>query len=695
MFDELLSLSAAALLFPLLIWVPGALLGYGINLLGYRERSLGVQLALPLLLSMGICPITVYLLARIGGFPVSWTFYGLVWIAAAVLAVTHRLSLLAKIRTLFSHHRGALVLVAVWFAVLAVSEIDVVLPNGVFRNLNTMDAVAHVAYTDALSRTGIPPVNPFVFPGHPTHLFYYYLWYLMCSLVDQLGGSVVTARAAVQAGAFYVGLSIAALITTYIQILGPRLFPAIRNVRTSVAIALLTITGLDLIPWIFCYVMKAKFNMGPGAGASLEWWNEQVTAWFGAVLMSPHHPVGMVLCFTGLLMLIGFVESHSLSQKLCLIAAASLAWASAAGISVYTVLAFSVGVALWIPIALRRRGYRYVLPICVAAILAGLLYLPFALELRASSRTHGVFPLALHIREFSITDYWLPSIVRSLKTKPTALYALRFIFLPLNYFLELGFFFVAAGLYWRWRRSLPQALTMEEQLLTCIALGSVLVCTFLRSTFGWNDLGWRGFLVAQFVLLLWAAPVAQYLIGGLDRMGFITRRWRFLTWACVIIGVAGTLTEVINLRVRSQGPTGPETVGIRDTYIWVDHHTPRDKALLFNPDITIEYFNSLYGFRQTVAAGRAYARPFFVPRDSEKESQDVLDEAVAFFSSDHPTRDILSVCHRYHLGAIIVTSDDPIWKDGSSWVWRIRPSFENHNARVFTFADLERQIPVA
>jgi hypothetical protein len=144
-------------------------------------------------------------------------------------------------------------------------------------------------------------VNPFIFPGHPVHLFYYYFWYMMCSLVDQLGGSFVTARAAVQAGAIFSGLAVFAAITAYAEFFGPFVAQG-RRLRTGVAIALVTITGLDLLPWIFEDFMFRVFGKGDGAGLSIEWWNEQVTAWLGAVVMSPHHPVGMAICFSSLLL---------------------------------------------------------------------------------------------------------------------------------------------------------------------------------------------------------------------------------------------------------------------------------------------------------------------------------------------------------------------------------------------------------
>jgi len=62
-------------------------------------------------------------------------------------------------------------------------------------------------------------------------------------------------------------------------------------------------------------------------------------------------------------------------------------------------------------------------------------------------------PIFLTVRAFTPVDYWLPSLLHFLKHSPASVYALRFVLLPVNYFAELGFFLVAAVLYWRWRRS--------------------------------------------------------------------------------------------------------------------------------------------------------------------------------------------------------------------------------------------------
>jgi hypothetical protein len=67
---------------------------------------------------------------------------------------------------------------------------------------------------------------------------------------------------------------------------------------------------------------------------------------------------------------------------------------------------------------------------------------------------------------------------------------------------------------------------------------SVLICTFVKSTaIQNNDLGWRGFLPAQFILLLWAASLLS------ERASRTA-----LTVVLIVLGVAGVAYDLTTLR---------------------------------------------------------------------------------------------------------------------------------------------------
>ena len=604
MLDQLLSFCLAVLLFPLFICLPGWVLGYSADLFGFRQRPIAVRMSLALSLSFAVCPILVYLVVRVsGGFSTAWLIFGIVWLIAAWMAIQHRaFSVIPAVLA----EKKTIAIVAVWFVVCALSEIDLVIGHEVLLDLNTIDSVAHVAFTDALTRTGIPPINPFVLPGSPAHLFYYYLWYLMCSLVDQLGGAAVTARAAVQAGTFYIGLTVAGLAASMLEILGERILPGVRKIPSAMAAGLLLITGLDLVPVLFVYLLKAVFGKGSGAGASIEWWNDdQVTAWLGAILMSPHHVAGVIICFTGALLMTCLIQPVTPARRILLIVLSAVTFASAMGVSSYVTFALAAGLLLWAAMLALRREWTAVVSMAIAGTIALLLYIPFALELRSSGNMQG-FPLSLTVRAFIMVDYWLPSVFTYLKTAnaATLIYVLRLVFLPVNYLFELGYFFVATFFYWRWRRTIDQRFSREEQLFACLAAGSVLICTFFRSTFRWNDLGWRGFLVAQFVFLIWAIHLTKALFRS-ERSAILPAWLRWIVWSCLVIGLAGTIWDVSGFRINKQRPRGPEPEDLRDAYIWITHHTPPDTEVLYNPDTQQDNYSSQYRYPQALNAGKA------------------------------------------------------------------------------------------
>lgn len=417
---------------------------------------------------------------------------------------------------------------------------------------------------------------------------------------------------------------------------------------------------------------------------SLEWWNEQVTAWLGAILMSPHHVVGLIMCMTGLLMLIGMMKADRKFTIIMMLIAA-FAFASAAITSFYVTFAFAFGLFLWLVWAAVHGWWNDIYRICAVGIIAAALYLPMALELHAASRVG--LPISFTIRAFEPVDYWLPSIIRSLRGS-SLLPVLRFIFLPVNYFLELGFFAVAAFLFWKWRLSRRTPLTKEESLLASLALGSVLICTFLRSTIRWNDLGWRGFLVAQFVLLLWSIPVAEAALGSKERDPSISEmsRWRLLTIFCLVIGFAGTAVEMFNFRTKFAGPETPLTIEVSETYAWINQHTPYNTVVLFDPDETSDYFSTLYGHRQAVADGRVFS---FLYGGIAEEKTHVLSDAIDLFAKDRSVDDVRRFGDEYHVNAIVVFSTDPVWNDPSSWVWKMQPAFQTDKSRVFLLSQTD------
>jgi len=91
---------------------------------------------------------------------------------------------------------------------------------------------------------------------------------------------------------------------------------------------------------------------------------------------------------------------------------------------------------------------------------------------------------------------------------PFALRVANAIFLPINYGWKLGFFLAVGGVRLRRLMRGTIAASANELAAWTLVAASFLIGTFLRSsTLSSNDLGWRCFLPAQLILLLWGATI--------------------------------------------------------------------------------------------------------------------------------------------------------------------------------------------
>ena len=87
-----------------------------------------------------------------------------------------------------------------------------------FANVS-YDYTTRIAVINAISRTGVPPINPSYFPGHPEKLTYlYYYWYILPSIIDLIGGRFVNSRQAMTAGTIWGGICLMAIIALYLHL---------------------------------------------------------------------------------------------------------------------------------------------------------------------------------------------------------------------------------------------------------------------------------------------------------------------------------------------------------------------------------------------------------------------------------------------------------------------------------------------
>jgi hypothetical protein len=272
--------------------------------------------------------------------------------------------------------------------------------------------------------------------------------------------------------------------------------------------------------------------------------------------------------------------------------------------------------------------------------------------------------------------------------------ATRLLFLPLNYALELGFFAAASAIFWIHRARKGGSLSRQERFLVVVAATSVLACTFLKSNIANNDFGWRGFMFAQFAMLIWSVPVvasafrlANTADPRISQVGTVARR---LLCATMVLGLLAVCYDLAAMRVWCRGEVGDRALALRQTYEWVDRTMPADAVLAHNPAVKVEYFHALYGHRQVVLSDRHYGALYGISTPMYARVNRMLWRVYTPHASLDEVKD---ACATLGVDALVVKPTDPVWSQEDSWAHRCKAAFENDFAKVIRVSDLESTDP--
>jgi hypothetical protein len=688
---DLRAVGVGFLLFGLFAFAPGYTFGWLSNLFAFRRRRLATRLAVAVPLSIGLTPITAYFLWR-WWLPLVWIVFGTCGAACAILLVRDT----RANRFRFSRAGWLVLAIAMgWLVVGTLSLIDLQFGHRLYFPVSSYDSSTRTAFTAALSRDGIPPHNPFIFAGQPAPLRYHYFWLIPCSLVDQLGGSLVSARIGVIAGTLWAGLGLLAIIALYLRFFQAKGGDEIER-RTLIAVALLGVTGLDILPVLL--IEAGTHVLIP----TIEWWNLQISAWVTTMLWVPHDLAGLLAGLTGFLLTWDAARQSEWRQTVVGLVGGGLCFASAVGASVYVGMTVAAGCALWLAVALVKHWRRHAWVLASAGVLAAAFSLPFLLQVTqglgsVEASSHSA-PIAFTVRSFTFMDLLLhPS-------SPGKLLALNATLLPLNYFLELGFFFVVACLGVRriWRDGFRD---QAEWCAATLGVASLLVCTFMRSgVIANNDLGTRSPLVVQFILLLWAAEMWNEGVFGFGprRADGVHARPKVLPslvavtialgvmGSCYELGIQRTFPIVSDLFPIKRIPwlanddqLGRRAFELRRAYDELNRLLPASATVQADPNDGIgDIPAELYSGRQMAAdVGNCGA----VFGGSQKFcDQVILPRLKPLFDDPQPVppAEVADTCREFSITALLFKDTDPVWKDKSSWIWKANPLLSNSFVRV-------------
>src|ERR1035437_9041913 len=233
--------AVAVVVFALALYVPGYVLGYAANLYGFRRMSFRDRSGWAIACSFAVTPLAGYLVGKYVGFNAAcWLLLALalVWL---VLRWRDRPGLAWTWQGTAMAGAGA-----AWIAFVLFSLVDLQIGHKLYFSVAEDDQAYRVAFKGSVLRTGVPPANPLYFPGHAQPMRYYYFWYVVCAMAARIGH--VTARQAFIASSVWAGLGMAAILGLYVR----HCLGAVQGARRQIliAIALLAVTGADLLPAI-------------------------------------------------------------------------------------------------------------------------------------------------------------------------------------------------------------------------------------------------------------------------------------------------------------------------------------------------------------------------------------------------------------------------------------------------------------
>jgi hypothetical protein len=681
---------------------PGYVTAWVTNLHGFRQRTLVERMFWSVPLSLAIAPVASDLIGKYWSLGAAAVFFALMGVASLALLGWEGLELRRAGRPWrvgWQPMGGrALALGLFWIALVAVSLVDLESGERLYMSTTLYDHSYRVAWTEAILRGGVPPANPLYWYGHAAPLRSYYFWYAVCAAVARMAH--LPARPVFDASCVWAGFGLAALTGLYLKHLlevGERL-----RRQFVLAVALLAVTGLDLIP-IYWEVAVRRMPLPP----DLEWWSRgQVASWLSSLLWVPHHVASLVCSMLAFLLAwmsgLGAEGAGNRRGQIAAGALIALALASGFGVSIYVTFAFFLVMAVWAAWQLMaERKARAVVVLAAGGAVALLLLAPYLRELMhgASGNAAGnggdhVFALAVRemippeslLRTRLLHGLWLrhPEMARN---------GANLILLAPGYVLELGFFLVVLVVYLvpRWRGG--GGLSAAERALLTIAVATLVFISGIRSwVLETNDFGWRAALFLQFVLLLLGSQWVAGWPGRMARVGMAPRWLWPVTAIALWVGVAGTACQALVLRfyMPLAAAHDAETQRfVHSAYIArigygeLERAIPADVVVEYNPrglglfgiqadlmdvDHQVAMFSdrfecgSLWGGDPAGCAGmRAAVDALFLGGTAEQAR---------------------ATCAAYGIDDLAVRVYDPAWNDRQGWVWTLRPVVGDAEFRV-------------
>jgi hypothetical protein len=642
----------------------------------------------------------------------------------------------------------AIGLAILWAVVCLISLPDLQLGQRLYSTAAVADLGVRNAFVASAMHGGAPPANPFFSPGTAVKLRYYYYWYVMTAIPGVAArvqpraalfassiwsGWLLAAAAALFLKHFY-GLRrhIRAASVAAVALLGVTgldvLYVLFLYLKYRIILSDMEVWDTDQVTSWTNSLLWVPHHVAATSACMLGF----VFLWHAGRPLE-HTPRQRILL--AILAAMGFASAAGLSVYVTFafalyLFAAALFWLVTRRfntVGLYTAVAVLV--------LLLSAGYLHDLRATgtpAAEAVAGL-------ETATKQQPFAI----LGLRQLPPT--LMPALRHAVHENKLANILVRPFFLVPILFIEFGFFFLVAVRQGRhdWRERSLQATADRAtpvlrdrgdiRWLSWLMLASGLwVALMMRSTvISNNDLSFRGVEIAQFILLVWgAAQLAgghldgQHTAPSTDSSAPSTATGRpfhidWLTGLLLLLGLTGSAYQLAMLRFYLYGsdrygwtnPVIPQSefggrLGdinqqLREAYATLDHVLPPSAKVQFGaaPKLNLQHlyyssYQQLDGLFPGcgIAFGGSVAECFHLetriaPLFGIPAPLPGIDY-FAWTGVHVPTvtnaAAVYSLCRQLGVDALVVTGEDPVWKEPNGWPHQMKPIFASDFVAAYT-----------
>jgi hypothetical protein len=608
------------------------------SLLGYAlTRHL-----LPRALAIGAAPVTGWAVHSAATLPI-FSLIGFSPLAVAALCVAVSVATLKLAAKADAEAAPAIPWWAfVAAAVLALAPAVAILPKMSGAAVYLADPMidhSKIAMIDAMTRQGLPPVDPvFGAAGPHGQFFYYYLWhYSAAELALPLHVSGWEADIGLTWFTAFASLSLLMGLAVW---LNKRSAAAICVVALAAAASLRGVLG-----WIFGSYALTPF-LAPPTG---------LAGWLFQAAWAPQHLMSASCVVAAMLLIARYAQRQSVLLLLTLVLVVVAGFESSTYVGGIT---FAIAALAAVPLLLAAiepaRRLRFFAGMGVAAVLVVCLAAPFLNnQLMAVAARGDNNPIVL--RHFAVLGAMFPAALRHVLDWPAYWLVLLPIELPATYVAGV------IALVVMLRSGAPRPEKLAAAALACLAAAGLLASWLLASTLGDNnDLGLRAVLPAASVLIAVTAAGMLLLPG------------RAVIAATAIGGLILSLPDTAAMiRSNIDGTPAPDGAVFAQTpELWraVRRYAAPTARVANNPlflqDLTPWPANmswALLANRSSCFAGRELA--LALAPLSKEMLETINAKFIRVFAGDGTPQDITDMAKKYLCDVVVVVPQDRAWNN--------------------------------